>query len=141
MLLAKLKTSPQVTTNTMLPNSTTVDTLISQYTFHIEFFPDTTYYSQFFQRLYLDSTSFSNLLKESKIILRRMRYGYGGWENHDDLTEKYGVIELSGGCTYDPSEWEIVYSRLISQLLKIRNGPNWEVAYAKDHKEKLRKRR
>ena len=141
VLLAKLKTSPQVTTNTMLPNSTAVDTLVSQYTFHIEFFPDTTYYSQFSRYLYLDSSSFSNLLHKSGIVFRTIRYGFGGSNNYDDLTEKYGVIELSGGCSYAPSELERTYYRLMGEMLKIRNGPNWEQAYDKDLQEKLKKRR
>ena len=140
VLLAKLKTPPQVTTNTMLPNSTIADTLISQYTFQAEFIPDTTYYP-WIEHLYLDSTNFSDLIKNSNLVLVQVVYGYGGSRNFDDLKEKYGVYYNAGGCVYDPSDWDRGQARLTSNLLKIRNGSNWEQAYAKDHKEKLRKQR
>lgn len=106
-----------------------LDTLIEYYTLQFECFPDSTYFNSIKNHIELDSVKFSELLIKSKLKMHIVEYGYGGAQNYEQLTEKYGVKYYAGGCIYNPSEIEKLYSRYMHSLLNIRNGSNWEEKY------------
>jgi len=85
--------------------------------------------------LELDSAMFSQLLVKSKLKMQVVQYGYA--LNNEELNEKFGVNIYSGGCVFDPSEFEKQYSRFMRRLLVIRNGDDWE----EKHKKELRQKR
>lgn len=133
----KLKENPD--SNLTIPSNISTDTLIKYYTIEITFIPDSSYFKNIANHLYIDSVSFSELLNKSGVIMIVEKYGYGGAANHKDLTNKYGVAYRAGGCVYSPSDFEKQFTTLMRRLLLIRNGADWEEKYNKEYKKLRRK--
>lgn len=109
-----------------------LDTLFDKYTLDFGFYADSIYPVLTIKQLVVDSLTFSELLIKSNLIMSQVKYGYGGAQNYEQLTKKYGVKFYAGGCVYDPSEMDRQYSRYMSKLLTIRNGSDWEERYKKE---------
>lgn len=109
-----------------------LDTLFDKYTLDFGFYADSIYPVLTIKQIVLDSVTFSELLIKSKLIMSQVKYGYGGAQNYEQLTEKYGVKFYAGGCVYNPSEMDRQYSRYMNKLLTIRNGSYWEERYKKE---------
>lgn len=128
---SKKKEYDLVSTSSFILNKQ-IDSTAKYYAMHSECIPDIAYSNLIKNNVELDSVAFSELLIKSELKMQIIKYEYGGVQNYKSLTEKYGVIFYSGGCIYDPSEFERQCSRIIRRLLAIRNGVDWEVKYNKD---------
>lgn len=113
-------------------SNVSIDTIIKYYDVQLEFIPDTFYFGLIKNHIDIDSSSFSELLIKTKLTMGVVKYGYGGAQNNDFLTEKYGVKYYAGGCVNNPNEIERQYFRYMRRLLIIRNGSGWEKKYNKE---------
>jgi len=109
-----------------LNSEISVDTLIKYYKIEWVIFPDSICFQHAENQIELDSSSFSDLIIRSGLIMNVVKYGYAGARNFDQLTDKYGVVFLAGGCIVDPTDFEQKYYAFQRKLLEIRNGENWQ---------------
>jgi len=130
------KSLPNADSTIIIDARFSLDTLIKYYNIKADFIPDIVHYEFTNNHIELDSTTFSNLLIQTKLKMSLVKYGYGGAVNYDDLSKKYGVKYYAGGCVYDPSDIDIEYSIYMRRLLSIRNGQNWEEHYNKEARKR-----